>query len=264
MTTEDFARSGTSNYLSGVVYEDADSNRFYSVGEGQGGISATLRSGATVLASTSTWNSGGYTLPTSASGALQISFTGGSISGEADATVIVASQNVKVDLVSGDKILSSATTTIGGSATRLQLLGITAIDGTGSDLPNIIWGNRAANDLFGMAGNDRLNGGAGNDNLDGGAGRDYLAGGAGNDTLTGGAGGDCFDFRGIFGSDRITDYQDGLDRLRLIDTVAHTVADLTISGNGTMDVIVSAGASAVHIHGSAAITLTADDFLFLS
>lgn len=75
--------------------------------------------------------------------------------------------------------------------------------------------------LSGGRGRDRLIGGDGNDTLNGGEGRDTLIGGAGRDVLTGGAGADVFVFARIAhigrgeNSDRITDFESGLDRIDL-------------------------------------------------
>ncbi|MEL7088090.1 MAG: hypothetical protein AAGL98_06555, partial [Planctomycetota bacterium] len=115
--------------------------------------------------------------------------------------------------------------------------------GDGNDNLN---GNRDADELYGEDGNDRLNGGdaadflsgglgndtlrgelggddlfgdEGDDNLSGGAGVDFLEGGADRDLLTGGTGSDTFQF--AFGSDfdRIRDFQDDLDTIRLDATL---------------------------------------------
>jgi hypothetical protein len=79
---------------------------------------------------------------------------------------------------------------------------------------------RTANDtLIGGAGHDRLHGGIGDDVLIGGRGNDTLIGGPGRDRLTGGAGADVFVFTNVrkigngAGSDRITDFQPGIDKI---------------------------------------------------
>ncbi len=103
----------------------------------------------------------------------------------------------------------------------------------------------AGNDrLFGNAGNDVLNGGSGNDVLNGGSGNDVLLGGTGNDVLLGGGGNDRL--RGGPGRDRITtgpgrdmimvspqdgisiitDFRQGLDRIKLLGNLQ--VNQLTI------------------------------------
>jgi Ca2+-binding RTX toxin-like protein len=67
-----------------------------------------------------------------------------------------------------------------------------AINGTGNELNNLIFGNDDNNVLDGGAGNDQLYGGLGNDTLIGGEGNDYLDGGAGNDRMIGGLGNDTY------------------------------------------------------------------------
>ncbi|WP_420800942.1 putative Ig domain-containing protein [Pseudomonas cavernicola] len=80
---------------------------------------------------------------------------------------------------------SAVNWTLAANLESLILSGSAAINGTGNDLNNTIFGNAAAN---------TLRGGAGNDMLAGGDGEDELIGGAGLDTLYGGAAADRFDF----------------------------------------------------------------------
>ncbi|MEO0428655.1 MAG: Ig-like domain-containing protein [Pseudomonadota bacterium] len=86
-------------------------------------------------------------------------------------------------------------------------------------------GNQGNDALIGGAGNDVGNGGdgadiifgnAGNDDLDGGAGNDEIEGGTDNDTVTGGGGADVFIFSTNDGADVITDFEAGIDTVRLI------------------------------------------------
>lgn len=72
------------------------------------------------------------------------------------------------------------------------------------------------------AGADILLGNAVANRLDAGAGNDVLDGGAGNDTLIGGAGIDRFDINNLGGTDTITDFVRGTDKLNLsgLDAVA--------------------------------------------
>ncbi|MBC7667981.1 MAG: hypothetical protein H7236_05865 [Gemmatimonadaceae bacterium] len=69
--------------------------------------------------------------------------------------------------------------------------------------------------LRGDAANNYLTGGVGDDVLSGGGGSDTLRGGIGSDTLTGGAGADRFLFADKDGSDKITDFVHGEDRITL-------------------------------------------------
>ena len=115
------------------------------------------------------------------------------------------------------------------SVEHLRLTGADAIDGTGTERANDLYGNAAANTLSGLEGDDRLMGGdgadrllgaAGRDRLLGGDGDDMLLGGAGVDTLVGGAGADMFVFvvpgdSGASGRDRVSDFVQGADRIDL-------------------------------------------------
>ncbi len=87
---------------------------------------------------------------------------------------------------------------------------------TGNDL---IFGNIGNDNLSGDDGNDSLFGGQDDDVITGGAGDDLLSGDRGNDTLTGGDGNDIFQFRTGDGSDIITDFTSGEDKLRVVEIV---------------------------------------------
>jgi len=93
--------------------------------------------------------------------------------------------------------------------------------------------------LFGDAGNDTLVGGTGNDVLIGGAGNDILDGGAGNDVITTGAGRDRLILRRGQGFDRVTDFQNNLDK---IDLVGIRFGQLTLHQRRN-DVLVKLGQS---------------------
>jgi subtilisin family serine protease len=69
--------------------------------------------------------------------------------------------------------------------------------------------------LIGDAGRNRLEGGRGDDVLRGGPEADRLGDGPGSDILRGGAGRDAFVLADDGRRDRVQDFQDGLDRLRL-------------------------------------------------
>ncbi len=82
-------------------------------------------------------------------------------------------------------------------------------------------GNLGDDSIDGGDGNDSLRGGQGNDSLSGGLGADRLSGDLGLDTLSGGSGADIFLFSpgsSLFtdaGTDVITDFQNGSDRIGL-------------------------------------------------
>ena len=91
-----------------------------------------------------------------------------------------------------------------------------------------------------------------------------IIGGIGNDTLKGGAGGDTFVFNvAAFGDDKITDYQDNLDKLSFSLSVADSFDDFVITGNGTKSVTVTHGDDSIILTSTVAFTLAADDFIFV-
>ncbi|MFD1881982.1 calcium-binding protein [Paracoccus pacificus] len=125
--------------------------------------------------------------------------------------------------------------------------------------------------LNGGAGNDTLIGGAGNDSLydveggfdslSGGDGNDTLQGGAGRDTLSGGAGADQFVFYRNAGTDRITDFEDGIDHIRLYDG-SKSYEDLSIRQYGD-DVLINSSNIAIIIENTQRSAIDASDFQFV-
>ncbi len=113
-----------------------------------------------------------------------------------------------------------------------------------------------ADTITGNAGNNRLESGAGNDSLVGGAGGDTLIGGAGSDRLFGGTGADRFVFGNLEGTDRVQDFEQGVDRLRFLH--AESFADLVFGAFGT----VSFGGTTVQLTGVNTALLTEADFIF--
>ena len=158
MVTQNFARTGSSSFLTGVAFDDQDGDLFYDPIEGLGGLRVTAAGSAGTFTAT-TMGTGGYdlALPT---GTYTLTFSGATIASEST-QVTIGSKNVKVDLVD---------------------------PAAGSTNPNDLSGN---NTLTGTAGNDTLDAKAGNDTLSGQGGNDVLIGGAGGDLLDGGAGVDA-------------------------------------------------------------------------
>lgn len=140
----------------------------------------------------------------------------------------------------------------------------------GNDLANKLWGQGGNDFIFGNGGNDTLlggngrdfldggdgkdtlsggaqrdilDGGNGDDTLDGGAGRDALYGGAGDDVLTGGKSADRFIFEfdtdddgevDQLGSDRITDFELGVDKIILEADYSQAEVDVSQVSGGTL------------------------------
>lgn len=131
--------------------------------------------------------------------------------------------------------------------------------GGGADL---LVGCLGRDDLRGGGRGDSLFGGEGRDRLRGGNGADTLAGEAGNDRLWGGKGADLFAFQGTLaeGFDRVMDFRDGVDRLRIAGA---GLDDLAISEAGQGARIDLDSGTAILLLGIAAAALDADDFLFV-
>jgi Ca2+-binding RTX toxin-like protein len=230
MLTEDFARSGSSRFLTGAAFDDRDGDLFYDVGEGLAGVSVEAVNNSTGLSYTATtMQAGGYQLALPA-GNYSVTFSGTGIASTTVAATI-GTENAKADLV--DPVASGPQLILGTS---------------GND---VLTGTAGKDTIKGLAGNDTLNGGGGNDILQGGAGADVLNGQAGNDVLnggsgadilTGGTGADAFVFNSPLKgqADQITDYSSADDTIRLDNAVFTAVGPL-----GTLD------ASAFHV-GSAA------------
>ena len=99
--------------------------------------------------------------------------------------------------------------------TRAAISTPSSIDGTVSRLRFREGSGDGADRIAGGSGDDRLFGGAGDDALMGGRGRDRLDGGGQDDRLAGGRGADEFVFRPGSGHDRIVDFRDDVDAIRL-------------------------------------------------
>lgn len=212
MATENFGLSGSAIFVTGVAIHDANHNNFYDVGEAQANISVSVTTAGAADGAALTATAGGYAAATGA-GVHHVAFSGGGLTSAVSAAISGGSRNVKVDLADGNKILSSASATLGSGAKDLVLLSIDKINGTGNEAANAIFGNKAANALSGVGGND------------------VLTGGLGRDVLTGGAGNDRFDFNAIVETgktvasrDTITDFSHGHDKLDVSTIDARTTA----------------------------------------
>ena len=138
----------------------------------------------------------------------------------------------------------------------------------GKDGKDTLDGGLKDDKIFGEGGKDLLLGGDGNDYLNGGAGIDILNGNSGNDTLTGGDSKDTFVFDAGFGTDVITDFQDGLDVIDLRAFGGSSVfGALSITPNPGTGANVLITSSALPNFGSITLqnftgTIDSSDFLF--
>ena len=133
------------------------------------------------------------------------------------------------------------------------------VSGTGKG--DKLTGDEGKNFIYGLNGNDKLFGLAGADTLIGAKGKDVLSGDKGNDKLRGGSGEDVFVFRANAGTDKVLDFQDGTDILRI---AGHTggLSGLTISNSSGDKVIDHDGGTIILVNG-AGVTLTNADFDFV-
>ena len=109
IVTQDFASSGDSTFLTGVIYTDAvTKDNFYTPGEGLGGVTVTakrLSDGATFTAKS--WASGGYSLKLGA-GVYKVTAAGGSLGKTITYdSVTITQDNVKRDFTSAGAVATT-------------------------------------------------------------------------------------------------------------------------------------------------------------
>jgi len=93
--TEDFARSGTGSFLTGVAFNDQDGNNFYDPGEGLGGLTVDVVDAAGNHFTTTTSDAGGYNLNL-ASGSYTVTFENADGATTAQ-NIEIGDLNVKLD-----------------------------------------------------------------------------------------------------------------------------------------------------------------------
>ncbi|MGA8053472.1 MAG: hypothetical protein WCA12_06365, partial [Burkholderiales bacterium] len=180
--TEDFARSGSAVFLTGVAFDDRDGDRFYDPGEDLGGLTVTAVSSAGARYTTTTLDAGGYDLALPA-GTYSVTFAG---SGIATTTMqaTIGSKNVKLDLID---------------------------PGTG--------GSAGGFDIVGADDNNYLSGCAGDDRIDGRGGDDVIDGGPGNDTALYSGPRSAYEISWKDGGASVSSSADGHDRLINVEAV---------------------------------------------
>lgn len=95
--TENFAKTGSDMFLTGVAIDDKDGDKFYDPGEGLSGLTITAKSSTGTTFTTKTMAAGGYDLALKP-GTYTVTFSGAGIEASTR-TVSVGSKNVKLDLV---------------------------------------------------------------------------------------------------------------------------------------------------------------------
>ena len=243
MITEDFGASGSTRFITGVVYNDTVSNNdFFTLGEETAG-----RGVAGSGASDSTGTGGGYELGYTSAGNRTVTFD----LAAADLTVTVAlgARNAKVDAVNGNEIWTDTSLVSNSTAIRqLHALGTAKVNLTGSNASEKIYGNDAANVLRGNGARDAIRGEGG---------KDVIIGGLGKDALLGGKSADKFVFNSAAESsptsyDTIRDFGDaGSDRIDLRAVFAGTLTyrdEARITGANQVNVTKSGSDVIVHVN----------------
>lgn len=161
---------------------------------------------------------------------------------------------------SGDEArLNGVITTVNASGGNDKVIGSAASEranlGDGNDYAAMMGGNDT---IDGGAGSDTILAGGGEDRLFGGAGADRLQGGADTDILTGGAGADQFIFDRTSGQDRITDFQNGLDRFVISGACCGDIRITTV-GSSTE---ISFFDSKITLENTQASWIEISDFMF--
>ena len=262
--TENFARSGSKIFLTGVALDDRDGDRFYDVGEGLGGLTVTAVGSSGVRTAT-TGAAGGYSLALSA-GTYKVTFSGGGIT-PVTKTVTIGAKNVKLDLVD-PATGAAAAQAISGTSVGNTLNGTSGADTIkGYAGADTVYVRGGSDKLYGGAGNDRISGQAGNDRLYGEDGKDVLNGGAGNDALRGGAGADSFRFRDQWGADTVSDFQNGSDRIDLrgagLSFNELSIAQRDADRDGRADdVVIKADGQSIALLNLKASLVGVSDFVF--
>ena len=168
---------------------------------------------------------------------------------------------------------------LGENVENLTNIGTFRFFGTGNELDNILTGGVGENIFFGLGGKDLLIGGGINDLLEGGDqddrlignggvdillggnDNDKLIGGGDDDTLTGGAGADTFVYTVNGGTDTITDFEVGVDKIDVVSVAGkYKLSDLTITQVGS-NTLVTLGSGFI-LENVQMSTLTASSFIF--
>ncbi|AUX80428.1 CAP domain-containing protein [Sinorhizobium fredii] len=110
--TENFAKTGSDLFLTGVAFDDRDGDRFYDPGEGLGGITVTAKNSAGQLFKTTTSAAGGYDLALKP-GTYTVTFSGANIATSTQ-TATIGTKNVKKDLI--DPAMTSGTLSANAAA----------------------------------------------------------------------------------------------------------------------------------------------------
>ena len=149
MLTNKFGVSGSDVFLTGVIFDDTDFTGAYSVGEGRDEFLVSAAGTATA-----TWAAGGYSLAVGSNPAVSVTLGAGA--NAMQVTVDLSGDNVKLDLMNGDRILTSGDVILGDGALDVQMLGAVDNAVTGNTDQNVFYVGRGDNSLTGGGGLDTV------------------------------------------------------------------------------------------------------------
>jgi Ca2+-binding RTX toxin-like protein len=201
MLTEDFAKSGSNSFVTGVAFNDLDKDNSYDIGEGLGGLNVSARNVSTgTIKTTLTTNSGGYQIEL-ANGTYELNLAG------KVSQFTINGRNVKVDSITAGETQEP------------------------TPVSKVVNGTESRDRLTGTNGNDTINGLGGND---------VINGRAGSDVLSGGSGRDAFVFSTLDGTvDRITDFSGDLVMVdgSVVNNVAYAGGVLSSNGQAFAEIV---------------------------
>ncbi|WP_199247234.1 SBBP repeat-containing protein [[Phormidium] sp. ETS-05] len=157
-------------------------------------------------------------------------------------------------------------TIMGDNGNDIIYGGLKYFNRSDTDQGDVLYGGSGNDVIFGNQGNDSISGGDGDDTLYGGQDDDWLfgddrddilSGDKGNDTLTGGGGSDIFRVMAGYGTDVITDFTDGEDKIWLAGGLTFSQLSLFLSANG--DTVISDGTESIAIIDGVNLGLINDD-----
>ncbi|WP_071518285.1 calcium-binding protein [Geitlerinema sp. PCC 9228] len=157
--------------------------------------------------------------------------------------------NVGIDQLNGN----------GGSDSLVAGKDNDSVEGGSGD--DFLFGNVGNDIVSGGIGNDLLHGGQNEDELNGGDGNDTLHGDIGFDTLTGEGGSDEFALSLQSGTDTITDFESGTDKISLPDGVSFSDLQVAAAGEDTTISLANSGQQLAVLSNVDNSEISVDDFV---
>jgi len=148
--TQDFAKSGTLPFLTGVAFTDRNADHFYQPGEGLGGLSVQAQSSTGALYKTTTWAAGGYQMALPI-GTYTVSFSGGGLTAPVVKTAVIGTRNVDLDLEQGSGSVPMPTT---GAATIVVNASGTPAGGVNAHFKLLVDGKTVGEGITGTTAKD--------------------------------------------------------------------------------------------------------------